>query len=886
MKTKTLLTLIAFTVLAIATSAVKAYAQSTPPAGTPVIAMKLTENTDFIWTNFYLEKAGTVWIETAPGVFEEKNFEHDWQSYVVTVKSTSLKIYGNITKFNCARNQENLTGLDVSGNTQLTELQCSENSLTELNVSGNTQLTKLQCSENSLTELNVSGNTQLIELDCRYNKLSKLDLSENTQLTKLQCSENSLTELNVSGNTQLIELDCFSNNLTELNVSSNTQLTELQCGENSLTVLDLSENTQLKELNCRKNSLKNLNIEANTDLRNLDCSYNSFIEGAGLDVSNNTRLVSLLCSNVGLKSLNIVSLIFLKKLDISRNKLDACALDKIYNDLPFIFAGDEALCYNSSNPGTAKSNTSIAIHKNWGGLTKGDGTGCTPTTYPLWVSGIQVNSVNNSKIYGNGISGKVSYNPDTKTLTLNNATITGYYKAEGSGYSIVRNIYSKDDINIELIGNNSLQLDEEEYHDLIFGYGIEAINNYPNYKNIKLFGTGTLNIHTNCISVGGDYYNTGIEGKSIVLDGTITLNIKSSNYGIYSSESNMSVAKEVGLEIATDKTHGHALVCRYEMYPDIENEDQRIIKEGTDADSAKEVPKLTMHDDTNTNSSKPYVSITSIIPLQVAGVKVTSDNASNILDGTVSYEIDTKTLTLTNASNSHRRTSVGIFNEGVKGLKIMLIGDNYVYGESSGLNLKSSTTITGSGTLKTEGYYASISLNNCNLTIDGGCTVTAYSSKGGGILGTYGTEELFINNSTVNATGSMTGSIGNLAELILEDCEIVSPAGAKWDATQKAVVDSEGNVVTEEVVISNTTGIDEVEVARLLNFYPNPAREHITIKIADDLKAETLYIIDISGRIIRTEPISDSIMTLDVSKYAKGIYLIKAGKVNRRLIIK
>lgn len=43
--------------------------------------------------------------------------------------------------------------------------------------------------------------------------------------------------------------------------------------------------------------------------------------------------------------------------------------------------------------------------------------------YPLRVAGIQVTSSNASNITGSGISGKVSYNSSTKTLTLNNTTI-------------------------------------------------------------------------------------------------------------------------------------------------------------------------------------------------------------------------------------------------------------------------------------------------------------------------------------------------------------------------------------------------------------------------------------------------------------------------------
>ncbi len=48
------------------------------------------------------------------------------------------------------------------------------------------------------------------------------------------------------------------------------------------------------------------------------------------------------------------------------------------------------------------------------------------TEYPLWVGGNQVTSKNKDDILGDG--GKAKYDPETKTLTLNNANITNTYK--------------------------------------------------------------------------------------------------------------------------------------------------------------------------------------------------------------------------------------------------------------------------------------------------------------------------------------------------------------------------------------------------------------------------------------------------------------------------
>ena len=62
-----------------------------------------------------------------------------------------MKVYGNLTGFECIGNRANLTALDVSNNTQLDELDCSGNKLTSLNLSSNTQFMKLYCYANNFS---------------------------------------------------------------------------------------------------------------------------------------------------------------------------------------------------------------------------------------------------------------------------------------------------------------------------------------------------------------------------------------------------------------------------------------------------------------------------------------------------------------------------------------------------------------------------------------------------------------------------------------------------------------------------------------------------------------------------------------------------------------
>ena len=180
---------------------------------------------------------------------------------------TSLKV------LNCDNN--NLTALDMSKNTELTTLYCGSNSLNSLDVSKNTALTSLWCGENKLASLDVSKNAKLEYLLCYDNQLSSLDVSKNTELASLSCSNNGLTSLDVSKNTKLVWLNSSGNLLTTLDVGKNTELTSFTCPGNKLTSLDVSKNTKLEWLTCSDNQLTTLDVSNCTSLLYLYCELNN-----------------------------------------------------------------------------------------------------------------------------------------------------------------------------------------------------------------------------------------------------------------------------------------------------------------------------------------------------------------------------------------------------------------------------------------------------------------------------------------------------------------------------------------------------------------------------------------------------------------------------------
>jgi hypothetical protein len=103
--------------------------------------------------------------------------------------------------------------------------------------------------------------------------------------------------------------------------------------------------------------------------------------------------------------------------------------------------------------------------------------------YDLWVGGVQVTNANAGNITGEGITGAVSYDSTTKTLTLNNATITGVH--EFSIFDDVSGIYGKETLKINLIGNNTITGSDNGGSS----YGI-----YIDNGNLTFTGTGSLTV--------------------------------------------------------------------------------------------------------------------------------------------------------------------------------------------------------------------------------------------------------------------------------------------------------------------------------------------------------------------------------------------------------
>ncbi len=102
-------------------------------------------------------------------------------------------------------NDNMLTQLNISANTNLKFVYAENNSLTALNVGGLNDLEKIGMSGNDISIMNVQGNSNLQLLELVNNNISSLDVSNNNALNRLYVQGNPLTCIKVNA-TQLADI--------------------------------------------------------------------------------------------------------------------------------------------------------------------------------------------------------------------------------------------------------------------------------------------------------------------------------------------------------------------------------------------------------------------------------------------------------------------------------------------------------------------------------------------------------------------------------------------------------------------------------------------------------------------------------------------------------
>lgn len=435
--------------------------------------------------------------------------------------------------------------------------------------------------------------------------------------------------------------------------------------------------------------------------------------------------------------------------------------------------------------------------------------------YGFKVAGVDVTNDNYLDLTEiNGVSGKVYFYPNTRTLTLDNATI------EAHDCNAILN-ETCDYLTIELIGTNNINVTGAAGINLKEETTIWS--NSGGKLSVKsdgcalLFGGCPLEISNCWLEAEGAW---GISARNNVAEEVLTIR----NSHVEAKGSTGSICDIANLVLegcsitqpdgALFSTQNNAVVLNGEMVTD-------------------------------------KVVIVPSYGIKIAGVDVTSLNSKDLsvidgVDGKMSYNPETKTLTMEDVTINITGENVGIWNKEVKGLKINLVGNNTITANQAGITIGQPSTISGSGTLRLK------SSNNCGIYLPSSLAVEGiklYAEGKWGIAGqvfqTSG-NVLTICNAYVEATGSK-GSVCDLENLILDGCSITQPIGAAFDAQYRSVA-LNGELVTDKVVIEpdsygfKIAGVD----VTALNCKDLSVIDGVDGKISYDAETNTLTMEDVT----------------------------------------
>ena len=379
-----------------------------------------------------------------------------------------------------------------------------------------------------------------------------------------------------------------------------------------------------------------------------------------------------------------------------------------------------------------------------------------------------------------GVSGKVSFDPNTRTLTLDNATI------EIDGYNAILNQTCKDFV-IELLGTNTFNVTNSagiylcESTTIMGGSGSKLT--IENDRCAVLFESVPLEIVNCWLEVEGEW---GISANDSVAEEVLTIR----NSHVEATGPTGSICDIAGLKLEG---------CHIDI----------------PSKAAYDAETWAVAVNGKTVTSKVVIEPDSY-GIYIADKPVTTLNYKDLtsiygVSGSASYDPNTKTLTLDNATIDRNSTDgTGIVNKTVSDFTVKLIGNNTVTADLASMVLNQTSTITGDGSLHlTSKRFCGLDMESASVTIDN----TSLFVKGGyGIAGFIGakTEVLTVRNSYVEAEGSGSGSISLISDLILDNCAITQPVGAEFDANQKAVV-LNGELLKSKVVIEPVTnGISDI----------------------------------------------------------------------------
>ncbi len=433
----------------------------------------------------------------------------------------------------------------------------------------------------------------------------------------------------------------------------------------------------------------------------------------------------------------------------------------------------------SGTPGCYFDAAAYTVKQNGGALASKVAFKSIKEALPIYVCGKQLNVVSSYDIIEAGspsITGgggnAVCYDPSTKTLTLNNATIDNTGAPGDPAYCLKFDDFQG---TVQLVGDNKVVS--------IRHCAIQTVNDK---SEVTFKGSGSLT------AKGPNYGLMPWAGK-IILSDNVKVTAEGSSYGIGSNNAgkyNETVVISGNAQVKANTIGGlHALT--------LEGGQQIVAPAGA---VFKLISGDTNHgvcesESSNTLAKNVVIQKVETYPIEVCDMAVNSYNAADILgDGTFKYDNSTKTLTINGATIDNTSLTNVVLNENVEDLKINIVGTNNLKVNSQLFELKAKTTFTGTGTVNgevTDWQSIGIFLNknaNYQVIADG----PTFNIKGArGVTGFQA--PTFVMNSgkfvfePSGTNENIFNAISNSAFTLGDGMAIVEPEGGYYDSSLRSI---------------------------------------------------------------------------------------------------
>lgn len=411
----------------------------------------------------------------------------------------------------------------------------------------------------------------------------------------------------------------------------------------------------------------------------------------------------------------------------------------------------------------------------------------TYAPYGLTICGTSITGANYDKISSiDGVSGTVSYDPDHKILTLENATLS----ATGNNCAIYSEI---PDLIISVAGNNTLTSEQKG--------GIQSIGNML-IRNILSDATMTVSGTSAFMMTSPDKDTLKVQGVKLTLDGT-------GYYGLMSTYSNTTLE----IEKATTELKVRGANKPFYWVSAIVMPETHAINTPAGA----YINNGYMYNADGTAVQNEWVEIGPKPYLVIGGVPVTTANCGNITGSTITkgtavYDEESCTLTLTDCKISCAGAIA--IKSNIDSLNVRLVG-NCCINAAAGLESANDITILGDGKLSIQTTGTGINMTNTGssgeLVICDGAKVDIVANDVG-IRGVYITSKIAGKkvkvclksfrvsggSTTVNIWG-VTAAVADMNKLVLKDgLALTAPVGAQFKSN--AVCDADGNIIADKIV--------------------------------------------------------------------------------------